>query len=159
MINKKLLLTRFITALEKTHQNAIVAATRAHETATDDENIAENKYDTLAVEAAYLAHGQSVRAEQCANDITAFRALNMSRRYTKVSPGALVLLLDQQDNERWLFFGPSAGGMKLLFEAKNIVVVTADSPLGNALEQAQVGQEVSLHIANQQVHYEVVEIH
>jgi transcription elongation GreA/GreB family factor len=29
--------------------------------ATHSENIVANKYDTLAVEAAYLAHGQSMR--------------------------------------------------------------------------------------------------
>lgn len=34
------------------------AARVAHETATHEENIAENKYDTLGLEAAYLATGQ-----------------------------------------------------------------------------------------------------
>jgi hypothetical protein len=35
----------------------------AHETATHAENIAENKYDTLGLEAAYLSTGQARRAE------------------------------------------------------------------------------------------------
>ena len=35
----------------------------AHEAATHEENIAENKYDTLGLEAAYLATGQARRAE------------------------------------------------------------------------------------------------
>ena len=39
------------------------AAQAAHETATHEENIAENKYDTLGLEAAYLATGQVRRAE------------------------------------------------------------------------------------------------
>ena len=34
----------------------------AHEAATHEENIAENKYDTLGLEAAYLATGQARRA-------------------------------------------------------------------------------------------------
>ena len=38
------------------------AARAAHETATHAENIAENKYDTLGLEAAYLATGQARRA-------------------------------------------------------------------------------------------------
>ena len=33
------------------------AAQTAYETATHEENIAENKYDTLGLEAAYLASG------------------------------------------------------------------------------------------------------
>ena len=38
------------------------AVRAAHETATHEENIAENKYDTLGLEAAYLATGQARRA-------------------------------------------------------------------------------------------------
>ncbi len=40
------------------------AARVAHETATHEENIAENKYDTLGLEAAYLAAGQARRVEE-----------------------------------------------------------------------------------------------
>src|SRR3989344_7944608 len=36
----------------------------AHETATHEEKIAENKYDTLGLEAAYLAAGQAKRVEE-----------------------------------------------------------------------------------------------
>ena len=39
------------------------AVRAAHETATHEENIAENKYDTLGLEAAYLATGQVRRAD------------------------------------------------------------------------------------------------
>ena len=39
------------------------AVRAAHEAATHEENIAENKYDTLGLEAAYLATGQARRAE------------------------------------------------------------------------------------------------
>ncbi len=35
------------------------AAQTAYETATHEENIAENKYDTLGLEASYLAAGQA----------------------------------------------------------------------------------------------------
>ena len=42
------------------------AVRAAHEAATHEENIAENKYDTLGLEAAYLATGQARRAEPSA---------------------------------------------------------------------------------------------
>ncbi|GLS89197.1 transcription elongation factor [Psychromonas marina] len=159
MMNKKILLEQLIAALENVHLNAVVAATRAHETATDNENIAENKYDTLAVEAAYLAHGQSVRVEQCAADIAAFKSLHAEQSYTSVSLGALVLLLDEHDNEKWLFFGPCAGGLKVAFEGKSIMVVTASSPLGEVLEQTKIEQEISVNIAGKKINYEVIDIH
>ena len=40
------------------------AAQTAYETATHEENIAENKYDTLGLEASYLAAGQAKRVEE-----------------------------------------------------------------------------------------------
>jgi hypothetical protein len=43
------------------------AVRTAHETATHEENIAENKYDTLGLEAASLATGQARRAEAMAS--------------------------------------------------------------------------------------------
>ena len=158
-MNKKQLLAQLLIALGNVHKNAINAAQRAHDTATDNENIAENKYDTLALEAAYLAQGQSVRVEQCFEDIQAFKSLSGNISYNKVSLGALVLLLDDQDNKKWLFFGPTAGGLKLFFEDKSIVVVTANSPLGQSIEHAQVGHEVSVNIAGNLIHYEVMEIY
>ena len=47
------------------------AARVAHETATHEENIAENKYDTLGLEAAYLAAGQARRAEALPSSLIA----------------------------------------------------------------------------------------
>lgn len=158
-MNKQLLLEQLLIALNTVLQSAINAAQRAHDTATDNENIAENKYDTLALEASYLAQGQSVRVEQCAADIQAFKRLNHNTIYNKVNLGATILLLDALDNETWLFFGPAAGGLKVLFEGKNIVVVTPNSPLGSAINQAEVGQEVSINIGDNQISYEIIEIH
>ena len=70
-MNKALLLEKIITVLEITYQNAVEAAMRAYNTATNDENVAENKYDTLALEASYLAHGQALRVAECEADIAA----------------------------------------------------------------------------------------
>ncbi len=46
-MNKQVLLERIQAQLEQTLQIATEAAMRAYNTATDDENVAENKYDTL----------------------------------------------------------------------------------------------------------------
>ena len=47
--------------LRQAYQGAMHAADQAHSAATDDQSVAETQYDTLAIEAAYLAHGQSQR--------------------------------------------------------------------------------------------------
>ena len=54
------------------------AARVAHETATHEENIAENKYDTLGLEAAYLATGQARRAEAIRQAMTHWRQFRPS---------------------------------------------------------------------------------
>jgi transcription elongation GreA/GreB family factor len=156
-MNKKLLHKQLINALEVTHQCAVDAAERAYNTATDNENIAENKYDTLALEASYLAQGQSQRVEECAEDLAAFLKLNISTA-SAVCLGALVVLRDLENNDKYIFFGPSAGGLKVQSSGKEIFVVTPSSPLGVAITQRVVGDEVSVFIGNKVIEYEITMI-
>ncbi len=51
------------------------AAQTAYETATHEENIAENKYDTLGLEASYLAAGQARRVEEIRQSLTLYKTL------------------------------------------------------------------------------------
>ncbi len=62
-MDKFLLRQQVLERLAEDLQQAEQAVRVAHETATHEENIAENKYDTLGLEAAYLATGQARRAE------------------------------------------------------------------------------------------------
>ncbi|MFT6984806.1 MAG: transcription elongation GreA/GreB family factor [Psychromonas sp.] len=160
-MNKKLLYKQLILALDETHQGAVNAAKRAYDTATDNENIAENRYDTLALEASYLAQGQSQRVEECAMDLAAFQKLNISAvsSQSSVCLGALVLLRDIDDNEKYIFFGPAAGGLKVQFAENEIVVVTPGSPLGAAINHRVVGDEVSISIGNKVMEYEIAIIY
>jgi transcription elongation GreA/GreB family factor len=160
-MNKKLLHKQLIIALEAAYQSAVNAAKRAYNTATDNENIAENKYDTLALEASYLAQGQSQRVEECAKDLAAFQELNSSAASSQSSVclGALVALRDLDDNEKYIFYGPSSGGLKVQFAGKEIVVVTPGSPLGAAIKDRSVGDEISLSIGNKVIEYEIAKIY
>ena len=70
------------------------AVRAAHETATHEENIAENKYDTLGLEAAYLATGQARRAEDIRQALANWRQFR-PRPYDSsqgIQLGALVCL-------------------------------------------------------------------
>ena len=59
--NKAQLHDLILNALQGLVDNAQAAVDRAYEAATHEENIAENKYDTLGLEASYLTQGQSRR--------------------------------------------------------------------------------------------------
>lgn len=62
-MDKFLLQQHVLARLAEDLLQAEQATRTAHETATHEENVAENKYDTLGLEAAYLAAGQARRAE------------------------------------------------------------------------------------------------
>ena len=157
MINKSLLFTQIISALQLNHERAVEAAMRAYNTATNDENVAENKYDTLALEASYLAHGQAQRVAQCEADIIAFKKLDISAKSTVVL-GSLVELVDQQDKCKYLFVGPNAGGLKVISALKEVVIVTPNSPLGRALMGREQDDEISVKIGEVVVNYEIIMI-
>src|SRR6187551_1979272 len=63
VMDKFLLQQQVLQRLAEDLLQAEQAVRAAHETATHEENIAENKYVTLGLEAAYLATGQVRRAE------------------------------------------------------------------------------------------------
>lgn len=133
-----------IAALTDQRDHAAAAADQARETATSKENIAENKYDTLGLEAAYLAHGQSTRVQQLTGEIAAFSAMLDLQPADSVRPGSLVGLEDDCGNLRWLFIGRGAAGLKVTVELTEIFVVTPESPAGQGLTELNVGEVVCL---------------
>ncbi|VAW69976.1 Transcription elongation factor [hydrothermal vent metagenome] len=160
-INKQDLLKQIVHALKQVHQGAVDAASRAHDTATAQENEAENKYDTLGLEAAYLAHGQSQRVAECEVDLLAFDKLMLKRVATHlqgVSSGALFILKDEQGVEQTLFLGPAAGGLKISYMGRDVLVITPSAPLGKAVLGCLVGDEVDVMLAGQKKYYQVIDI-
>ena len=101
----------------------------AHEAATHEENIAENKYDTLGLEAAYLATGQARRAEAIRQSMALWRQFRPSPYDASkgIQLGALVCLADVDDRQQLLFLGPQGGSMKLVSGALLVQVITSDA--------------------------------
>lgn len=134
------------------------AARTAHETATHEENIAENKYDTLGLEAAYLATGQARRAEairQAMGHWQAFRPSPYDPRQG-IQLGALVCLADADDAQQLLFLGPAGGSMKLVSDGHPVQVISREAPLGQALLGKCEGDEVSIQVAAARRQFEVL---
>jgi transcription elongation GreA/GreB family factor len=120
------------------------AARAAHETATHEENIAENKYDTLGLEAAYLATGQARRAEAIRQAMAHWRQFR-PRPYDAsqgIQLGALVCLVDADDKQQLIFLGPDGGSMKLASGDELVQVISTEAPLGGALLGKCEGDEV-----------------
>lgn len=132
--NKRALLDRLIAHLNAEVEAMTQAALATHAEATDDENKAEDKYDTRGLEASYLAHGQSKAAEEAAQALAQFRALPV-RDFTAADPiglGALVQL-ESRGAASYYFIGPRAGGTEVEADGATVMVITPQSPLGRQL--------------------------
>ena len=158
-MNKKDLLQHIIKQLEAVHQNAIAAAKRAHKSATDKENVAENKYDTLGLEAAYLAEGQSRRVAECEEELKAFQRLQglLKDEPEEIKVGSFVTLEDEQGVLKYIFLGVCAGGLRINYQSDEVMVVTVSAPLGKALLGLGVDDEVILKHAGEDKHYQVLD--
>ena len=133
-----------------THDLAVQlkAAITAHAASTDSENIPDNKYETLALEASYVAQGQANRAQEIKRALEAYKQLTL-QHFDDNSPirlTALVSLAGDDDTTRTVFIGPQEGGMKVIDPSSKtvIVVITPASPLGRDLIGKTVGDMVRI---------------
>ena len=124
------------------------AAQTAYEAATDKENIAENKYDTLGLEASYLATGQARRVEEIRQALKNCQAMTQAPYDTAqgIQVGDLIRLEAVNGNEQWVFLAPDAAGLKLIQDDQTITVITPRAPLGAALLRKQPDDEVQINV-------------
>ncbi|MBW8848117.1 MAG: GreA/GreB family elongation factor [Burkholderiales bacterium] len=157
-MDKFLLQQQVLERLAEDLLQAEQAARVAHETATHEENIAENKYDTLGLEAAYLATGQARRAEAIRQAMANWRQFR-PRAYDAskgIQLGALVCLADADDKQQQLFLGPDGGSMKLV---SGVQVISSEAPLGRAMLGKCEGDVVSIQVAPIRQQFEVLRVH
>jgi len=159
-MDKFLLQQQVLERLAEDLMQAEQAARAAHETATHEENIAENKYDTLGLEAAYLATGQARRAEAIRQAMVHWRQFRpLPYDASKgIQLGALVCLVDADDQQQQLFLGPDGGSMKLLSGDQFVQVISSDAPLARAVLGKVEGDEVSIQIAAVRQQFEVLQV-
>jgi len=159
-MNKQQVLQRIIEKLDVDLDIAIRAAQTAYETATHEENIAENKYDTLGLEASYLAAGQAKRVEEIRQSLSLCQNLAL-RPYDEqrgIEVGALLGLEDEKGREQWLFLAPDAAGLKVDLVGQLITVITPRSPLGKSLLGKFEGDEVEITVAGARQQFAVTEV-
>lgn len=161
MMDKFLLQQQVLERLAQDLLQAEQAVQAAHETATHEESIAENKYDTLGLEAAYLATGQARRAEAIRQAMAHWRQFR-PRPYdasTGIQLGAWVFLADSDDKQQQLFLGPDGGSMTLVNGAQRVQVISSEAPLGRAMLGKCEGDEVSIQVASTRQQFEVLWVH
>jgi len=149
-INKTALTFLVMNELKKELNQAINAANEAHAAAVDDQSIAETQYDTLAIEASYLAEGQSRRVQELHNALQEYKDLSLVtfNEDKPISLTALVQFFKDTHSQHWFFIGPAAGGFRCELSGQNITVITPQSPMGLALLDKYQGDDIDITLGN-----------
>ena len=158
-MHKSSLIAQIIAYLDAELLRYAKAARVAQADATDEQSRAENKYDTRGLEASYLAHGQSRQALETGQAREQFVAMDV-RDFDPdepIGPGALIVL--EGGGERlWYFLGPAAGGTDVVCEDEEVLVITAQSPLGRLLLGKRRGERVEMAMGPSQLAYRVAAV-
>ncbi len=158
-LNKQNIVEQVIGTLERELEAAMRSARAAHAGATDEQNKAENKYDTRGLEASYLAHGQSRQAAETMQAIQLYRALPL-RAFAPgeaIDLGALVEL-DHKGERFFYFIGPRAGGTEIEADGVTVLVLTQQSPLGQELSGLREGESFHMATGRTRDTYRVVRV-
>jgi len=153
-LNKKALLQLIRDHLSSRIEGFERSARAAHAEATHEQNKAENKYDTRALEASYLAEGQTRQAAEV------MRAMELLEHFQPrdfgpgdpVALGALVGLKGAEGSA-WYFIAPCAGGVELLADNTEVLVLNPQSPLGQQLLGRKLGEKLQLQLGKQRLDY------
>jgi transcription elongation GreA/GreB family factor len=149
-VDKKLLVSLIINNVKEELSQAINAANEAHAAAVDDQSVAETQYDTLAIEASYLAEGQSRRVKILQDALFSYKALALLTfdENKPIALSALVQLNSDKNKQHWFFIGPAAGGFRCQINEQLITVVTPDSPIGKVLIGEYIDETISVMLGN-----------
>ena len=157
MINKHQVIDMLILQLENSLNIAVQSATHAHQDATHEQSKAETQYDSLGIEMAYLAEGQSKRIESLRQDIQVLKDTPFPNQREQVQLAHLVHLVDNQtDAPLWVFILPVAGGNKVKLNDVICQIVTPNAPIAKKLLKQSVGDDVYFDWLDKE--YEIFEL-
>lgn len=172
-VNKKELLLLLLNHLQQEIDATLSAVNEAHALASHEQSKPENQYDTLALEAAYLAHGQSERIAELQRQFMLLDHFEFSdcNDSSQIAVGALVRIEDvgcDDHKQQWLWLLPVAGGVLLKFENKNkdnhgdesiaIRTITPEAPLAKTIVGSYVGDEIVLNLGHKKKQFEIIEL-
>ena len=158
-MDKKALVAAIVSSLEEELVLLIRAARATHEAATHEESKPENEYDTFGLEASYLAGAQAKRAGEIDEVISMFKTTEF-KNFSKtdlISSTALVEV-ESKGKRSLVFVMPKGGGVNLVFDGKNVQVITPHSTLGEALLGLKAGETAEIEINEQMREYRILSV-
>ncbi|SBS31914.1 hypothetical protein MAQ5080_02108 [Marinomonas aquimarina] len=133
------------------------AAAQARSAATNTESVAETKWDTFGLENSYLAHGQSVRVAECEADLAYFRKFTFADS-EEVTLGSVFEVEREDGWSKVVILSQCCGGGEFECQAKSVLLVTPQTPLGKSLLGKEEGDELVMKRRGEQLDAEIVRI-
>ncbi|MDB6020543.1 MAG: transcription elongation factor GreAB [Pedosphaera sp.] len=158
-MNKASLVKQIVASLTE-HLGVLEKAARAsHAEATHESSKAENKYDTRGLEAAYLAGGQARQVREIVEAIKLYETMT-AKNFTPDEPIDLTALvqLDMDGARSTYFIGPKSGGLEIMHQRLEIMVITPQSPLGQNLMGKKSGDRWTAKVGGSSINYHIVSV-
>lgn len=158
-MNKSSLIQHVIQKLEAELVALKAAALETYAAATGDESKPENKYDTRALEASYLAGAQAKRVRDTEASLAVFRVLK-PKSFTATSQieSTALVEVDLDGKTTFVFIAPARGSLTIDFDGRSIQVITPQSPLGEGLLGLRVGDLAKIDQGSRQLEYEIISV-
>lgn len=140
------ILHEVVTLLEEEIDSLKKGFEEARLTSIESPGRMQSRYDTMGVEAAWVADGLSRNLQSKLEGLTRLRQLRLPDKPSKGCVGAILGIGPTEDSVDTLYFLlPAGGGITLTLnsELRAIKVVTPASPAGKALIGKEVGDDVT----------------
>lgn len=157
-LSKEVIIKAFIEKFQGELSALIQSAKAAHSAATHEESRAEDRHDTFAIEASYLAAGQAARVEELQKTVQEFEGYLASNSHApQIGKGSLVNY-ELDGVSHFAFFSIHGGGSKIQIGSTSIQILSLKSPIGEELEQAKAGDSVEFEIRGVEKSYEIISV-
>jgi transcription elongation GreA/GreB family factor len=131
---KRSVILAFKAQFEKELGALVESAKSAHLAATHEESRAEDRHDTFAIEASYLAQGQAVRVQairKAIQELTQF-AEGFTTQMKTVEVGALIEV-KSLGKSTYSLVAENGGGTQVVVQEKTLTLLSPSSPLGDSV--------------------------
>jgi hypothetical protein len=143
---KQKVIEAFIAHFEIELAALIASAKAAHAAATHEESRAEDRHDTFAIEASYLAAGQAKRVQEIRaslNELNDFLAHLHAKPLDTVQVGGLIVI-ESLGKPTHSFMARFGGGTQVNSGGVMVSILSPTSPLGEGILGLQKGEQFSM---------------
>jgi len=162
-ILKAEVLKQIIAQLQMDLRTLEQAVELARDTATHADCLGSSKYETMGLEASYLAQGQGVRLLEVERALEYFKALDIQQSHAEITLSSVVVVQDESAEVQVFWLAAQAGGLKLqcgsMMDSTTITVITPQAPFGRILMGKVASDEFEFGIGSKQSCYEIVEVY